>query len=132
MADQVARPDGRVDIGQEAAVPWRAERMPMPTALAERLAQHNQNGPRYASLPERVVERLVTGLRYRPLAAACCWYWFLTPDRNGYGRFSYNGRDEKVHRVSYMFAFGPIPAGRRVLHSCGVRHCIRPEHLYLG
>jgi hypothetical protein len=32
----------------------------------------------------------------------------------------------------YMAARGPIPPGLFVLHTCDVRRCINPEHLWLG
>ena len=32
-------------------------------------------------------------------------------------------------RVAYELAVGPIPDGRDLMHSCDVRHCVRPEHL---
>jgi hypothetical protein len=35
-------------------------------------------------------------------------------------------------RVAWMLFYGPIPAGKWVLHLCDQRECARPEHLYLG
>lgn len=31
-----------------------------------------------------------------------------------------------------MITHGPIQAGLWVLHKCDVRHCVRPDHLFLG
>lgn len=38
----------------------------------------------------------------------------------------------RVHRVSWEIHFGPIPSGMFVLHKCDTRHCVRPDHLFLG
>jgi hypothetical protein len=43
-----------------------------------------------------------------------------------------SGKMVNVHRVSYGFAYGPIPPGKQVLHRCDVRACVRPDHLFLG
>lgn len=32
----------------------------------------------------------------------------------------------------YLFAVGPIPAGRVVMHSCDNPCCVRPSHLTVG
>lgn len=45
----------------------------------------------------------------------------------------YNGRDEFVHRVSWLIFKGPIPDNLFVLHKCiGHWNCWNPDHLYLG
>lgn len=38
----------------------------------------------------------------------------------------------KAHRLAYALAYGPIPRGAHVLHSCDVGICVNPQHLRLG
>lgn len=66
-----------------------------------------------------------------------CWLWLPPLAVNGYGQFWVDGRMVGAHRYSYELAYGPIPEhdsyhGTCVLHSCDVRPCVRPDHLFLG
>lgn len=62
-----------------------------------------------------------------------CWLWTQKPLAGGYGYFRLrDGKQWRVHRLSYTFRYGPIPAGLNVLHRCDVRLCVRPSHLFVG
>lgn len=70
-----------------------------------------------------------------------CWLWTGPPDKDGYGTFSRNGRNQRVHRVSYEFLVGSIPDGLEMDHLCHTRDkscdgsdckhrgCVNPSHL---
>lgn len=56
-----------------------------------------------------------------------CWLWAGSLTADGYARV--NGRLPLAHKLNYERHRGPIPAGRQLVHTCGAKHCINPEHL---
>jgi hypothetical protein len=78
--------------------------------------------------PTPIAERFVTKVE----KTATCWLWTATIDRLGYGKIWFNGRMVKAHRAAYELAYGPIPPGMEVDHTCHNRHCVNPGHLRLA
>lgn len=65
-----------------------------------------------------------------------CWPWTAAVQR-GYGAVrltSEDGRRTQVNaqRVAYELAYGPIPEGMHVLHSCDFPLCCNHRHLSAG
>lgn len=61
-----------------------------------------------------------------------CWLWQGRPTGEGYSRIYVAGLRLGAHQVSYLIHVGDIPDNMKVCHTCDVRMCVRPDHLFLG
>ena len=61
-----------------------------------------------------------------------CHLWTAGCDSHGYGRMKVNGRNVGAHRIGWELINGPIPSGKRILHSCDNPPCQNPDHWFLG
>ena len=58
-----------------------------------------------------------------------CILWPFPVDGSGYGRIQFDRRTTGAHAHTLTIAEGPRPPGMEAAHSCGVRHCVNPDHL---
>lgn len=61
-----------------------------------------------------------------------CWLWEGPIAASGYGLFCYRGERTRAHRVSYWLFIGPLADGKLICHSCDVKLCVNPKHLWQG
>ena len=83
-----------------------------------------------SSLRKRLSEKIV-------VTDGGCHLFTGTLDGNGYGKIASKNAQGKYaqlrsHVAAYLLNRGSIPAATDVCHSCNVKNCVNPEHLYLG
>jgi hypothetical protein len=65
-----------------------------------------------------------------------CWLWQGALKENGYGVIGDDASRKGqvyVHRLMWRETYGHMPvAGLEVCHTCDVRNCVRPDHLFVG
>lgn len=75
-------------------------------------AKVNRNGPVPANRPE----------------LGPCHIWLASVDHRGYGKFWYDGKPWKAHRIAYHAAKGK-PRKPLLDHLCRTRRCVNDAHL---
>ena len=58
-----------------------------------------------------------------------CWLWQGCLNHKGYGVLRDGDRIVYAHRFYYEQVVDKIPEGLQLHHLCGVRRCMRPDHV---
>jgi hypothetical protein len=63
-----------------------------------------------------------------------CWLWqrFVGPPPNPYGQCYALKRNWRVHRLAYLLWKGPLDPTLDICHTCDVKRCCNPDHLWQG
>ena len=60
-----------------------------------------------------------------------CHIWNAAKQKQGYGKFSYDGKSLPAHRFSFLLHKGQIAENMVVHQTCENNECVNPEHLEL-
>ena len=58
-----------------------------------------------------------------------CWLWTGPLTKSGVGQFRVGQEQWSSHRIAYAMFKGKLTDGKHLTHTCGVKHCVNPEHL---
>src|SRR5690348_5817088 len=73
-------------------------------------------------LKDRILSNVEERLSPYPNLIEPCWIWKKAAFTTGYGVLQWEGRAQRIHRLSYRVFKGPIPEGMDVLHACDIQN----------
>lgn len=79
----------------------------------------------------KIVKRFITKLVVSE-DGKDCWIWEGCIGKAGYGFIRVKDRNLLTYRLAYSIFVEEIPEGKCVLHTCDIRACCNPDHLWVG
>lgn len=77
----------------------------------------------------RKMSTLAEKVEARTNKTPTCWLWTGYKQTSGYGVLCVNKVSTVAHRLAYELAYGSIPEGMLIDHTCHTKACVRPDHL---
>lgn len=78
----------------------------------------------------RGLKNQITDALDRFLITETCWLWVDSKDMDGYGRFWFEKKWYRAHRLVFKLVRGyELPSDLEPDHLCRVRHCVNPSHI---
>jgi hypothetical protein len=76
---------------------------------------------------------LVRVMKQVKVDPAGCWLWQGFKGHTGYAQINYRGKSLNGHRMMWIIHRGiKLVTEQYVLHRCDVRHCLNPDHMWIG
>jgi len=116
---------------------WNSKKLgPISRAMSMGRPLPKQGGPMTSPIKD-IIDRKRTLIESTIISKTerrdACLLWTGRINREGYGQIKSEGRYWLVHRLAWAIANDrEIPSQMQICHSCDVRNCVEPSHLWLG
>lgn len=85
----------------------------------------------YINDKETVKNRILNNIEI--ITETGCWIWMGSQTEHGYGITRFNKKRYRAHRISYeIFNNKQIEESKILCHTCNVKECVNPNHVYEG
>ena len=105
---------------------WSSSAWAAVTCCSQQCRSASMRGRINKPLADRISEKIT----YEPTSG--CWLWTGGLSSYGYAAMQINKMQRLVHKIMFERCNGEVPDGGILCHTCNVRSCVNPNHLYVG